>query len=90
MRWGAQTRTLDLLIRGPTPSHLSQQHPQMLKSLMIQSELIGIYIYIQKIRLASIGWPRARVVQGSRYHRYDIDFDIIGYDIDCDIMTMIS
>jgi hypothetical protein len=47
-------------------------------------------IYTRQIRLASIGWPRARVVEGSRYYRYDIDYDIIGYDIDCDIMTMIS
>ncbi len=42
------------------------------------------------MRLASKGWARARVVQGSRYHRYDIDYDIIGYDFDYDIMTMIS
>jgi hypothetical protein len=40
-------------------------------------------------RLASKGWPRARVVQGSRYHKYDIDYDIISYDIDYDIMTKI-
>ncbi len=26
-------------------------------------------------------------MQGSRYHRYDIDYDIIGYDIDCDIIV---
>ena len=34
-----------------------------------------------QVRLASKGLPRARVVQGSRYHWYDIDYDI---------MTMIS
>ncbi len=44
MKGGAQTRTLDLLICCPTPSQLGQ-HPQMLKALMIQSDLIGIYIY---------------------------------------------
>ncbi len=47
-------------------------------------------IYTRQIRLASKGWPRARVVQGSKYHRYDIEYDTIGYDIDNDIMTMIS
>jgi hypothetical protein len=48
-------------------------------------------IYTRQIRLASKGWPRAAtVVHGSRYHRYDIDYDIIGFDIDYDIMTMIS
>ncbi len=47
-------------------------------------------IYTRPIRLASKGCPRAHVVQGSRYHRYDIDYDIIGYDIDYDIMIMIS
>ncbi len=31
--------------------------------------------------MASKGWPRAQVVQGFRYHRYYIDYDIIGYDI---------
>jgi hypothetical protein len=47
-------------------------------------------LYTRQIRLASKSWPRALVMQGPRYHRYDIDFDIIGYDIDYDIMTMIS
>jgi hypothetical protein len=42
------------------------------------------------MRLASKGWPRALALQGSRKHRYDIDHDIIGHDIDHDIMTMIS
>jgi hypothetical protein len=46
--------------------------------------------YTRHIRLASKGWPRALAVQGSRYYRYDIDYDIIGYDVDYDIMTMIS
>jgi hypothetical protein len=61
----------------------------MLIALMIQSDLIERDIQ-KRIRLASKGWSRARVMQGSRYHRYDIDYDIIGYDIDYDIMTMIS
>ncbi len=50
----------------------------MLIAVMIQLDFIRIY---RRIRLASKGWPRAQVVQGSRYHRYDIDYDIIGYDI---------
>jgi hypothetical protein len=70
----------------------------MLIAVMIPFYLIWIYIQNRKgwpakagqQRLASKGWPRARVVQGSRYHRYDIDYDIIGYDIYYDIMTMIS
>ncbi len=62
----------------------------MLIAVMIQLDLSRIYIvlYTRHIRLASKGWPRAKgpgttwqVVQGSRYHRYDIDYDIIGYDI---------
>jgi hypothetical protein len=63
----------------------------MFLAVMNQLDLIGIYIYIytRPVRLASKGWPRAREVQGSRYHRHDIDYDIIGYDIDYDIMTMI-
>ena len=87
---GAPTRTLDLLIGCTTPSQPSQQHPHLLLAVMIQFDLIGIYT--RQIRLASKGWPRARVVQalqGSRYHRYDVDYDSIGYDIDYDIMTMI-
>jgi hypothetical protein len=47
-------------------------------------------IYTKQKRLPCKGWPRASVVQGSRYHRYDTDYYIIGYDIDYDIMTMIS
>ncbi len=34
------------------------------------------------MRLASKGLPRALALQGSRYHRYDIDYDVIGHDID--------
>jgi hypothetical protein len=47
-------------------------------------------MYTYQIKLASKDWPRALAVQGSRHHRYDIDYDIWGNDIDYDIMTMIS
>jgi hypothetical protein len=40
------------------------------------------------VSFASKSWPRALVLQGSRYHRYDIDYDSIGYDIDYDVMIM--
>jgi hypothetical protein len=53
----------------------------MLIAVMIQLDLVGIYIQKQ-IRLTSKGSPRARVVQGFRYQRYDIDHDIIGHDVD--------
>ncbi len=84
---GAQTR---ILIGGPTLSQPSQQHHFML--IAVTDDSIGPHwdIYTRQTRLASKGRPRARVVQGSRHHRYDIDYDIIGYDIDYDIMTMIS
>jgi hypothetical protein len=76
--------------RHKTPSQPSQQHPKKLMAVMIQPDLIGIYIY-KTDQAGQQRWPRAvRVVQGSRYHRYDIDYDIIGHDIDYDIMTMIS
>jgi hypothetical protein len=39
-----QTRTLDLLVGVPTPSQLSQQHPQMLIAQMIQLDLVEIYM----------------------------------------------
>jgi hypothetical protein len=42
------------------------------------------------MRLTSKGWPRALALQDFRYHRYDIDYDMIGHVIDYDIMTMIS
>jgi hypothetical protein len=45
------------------------------------------------MRLASKGWPgwpRVLALQGSRYDRYDIDYDIIDHDIDYDIMTITS
>jgi hypothetical protein len=45
-------------------------------------------MYTRQIRLARKGWPRARVVQVSRYHRYDNDYDIIGYA--AMVSTMIS
>ncbi len=58
--------------------------PKKLIAVMIQSDLLGTHIYKTE-KAGRQRWPRAsRVVQGSRYHRYDIDYDIIGYDIDYD------
>jgi hypothetical protein len=62
----------------------------MLIAVMIHLNLIGIMGYIYKTDKG--GQQRLAQGQGSArfHHRYDIDYDIIGYDIDCDIMTMIS
>jgi hypothetical protein len=38
-------------------------------------------LVVCRITVKTLLGPRAQVVQGSRYHRYDIDYDIIGYDI---------
>ncbi len=78
---GAQTRNLNLLIISPTPSQQSQTQPKKLIAMMIR---ITRNIYKYK--------TGPRVVQGSRlgYQRYHIDYDIIGYDIDYDIMYMTS
>ncbi len=93
VQWpGAQTRTLDLLTGGPTDSNAIPTKPTSSPDAHSCDDSIRPYwdIYTRQIRLASRSWSRAQVVQGSRYHRYDIDNDIIGYDIDYDIMTIKS
>ncbi len=41
------------------------------------------------MRLTSKGWPRALALQNFRYHRYDIDYDIIGHVIDPDFSNLL-
>jgi hypothetical protein len=64
---GAQTQTLNLLKGSPTAASPDAHSCY---------DCIGPHwdIYTRQVRLARKGWQRARVVQGSRYHRYYIDY----------------